>query len=132
MVNYYYEDTNNVLTNFASEIVGEIKKAIEKVCDCETGIQFSGVTPTSLNGDCGWKRLILETIKTRQIFSDSQGFSTPHEKFMCQGTPYIQLWEINGNRTISLRKLTHLSDEKHDKLIEECDKIISYYQDCVN
>tara|TARA_Y100001963_G_scaffold49823_1_gene69845 strand:+ start:859 stop:1260 length:402 start_codon:yes stop_codon:yes gene_type:complete len=130
MVNYTYKNNKGVLDKYADVILDELRVVIEKIVGFKIYVKIS-YTPKSEH--IAFNKIIEKeaesycyTADDVDMFLDSWGgFTTTAGDFMKK--IHLEVGGINGNDTISIRKLTGYSSEFIDNLTSETDKVVIKY-----
>ena len=131
MVNYYYENNKGVLDKYAEEILDELRVVIEKIVGFKIYVKFS-YRPQPPPHHTGFNKIIEKEIRTNCYTAEDVDMFCASNSFMTQYGDYqrkihLEVGGINGNDTISIRKLTDYESEFIDNLTSETDKVVMKY-----
>jgi len=120
MVNYSYPNRDGVLDKYADEILDELRVVIEKIVGFKIYVKIS-YTPKSQH--IGFNKIIEKELRTNCYTSEDVNMFCSNGDFITQYGDYqrkvhLEVGGINGNDTISIRKLTHYKDDFVDNLIK--------------
>ena len=128
MVNIYY-DQNIGFNKNIRKVIDEFKQIVDEICKQDTYLAISGINLSELDEKHDWKNFTENLMRTRDdtyIMSFTEGmYYRSHHK--CVMTPYLEVGGINGDFSVSIRRITELPEDVVEILHERLEGVAKKY-----
>ena len=131
MVHYWFNNKNGVIDKYADVIIDELRQMLESIVKHKIYVKL-GIVPT--NESLAFKKILLNEMSgTKTLIAPDVSLFCLGGRFMTQYGDFqqkihLEIGGINGDNTISIRKMTYLDEATHGEIVGKSDTILLKYQ----